>query len=179
MAPQRPERHQSSVLPSDLAALAHTHCRDIARVRNCSWPRPGSAVYCVISGDGRAFYAKQHHTSLLHQREVHAYRHWIPALGTGHAPVLLAADEQTRCVLLSELPGRPLGPDRLESTLARTVYLRAGTLLRSFHEAEPPDTSHPPSPAPPWPRNGSQASRGCSAVQMRSWFWAWRQTSTL
>ncbi|MFJ7248447.1 aminoglycoside phosphotransferase family protein [Kitasatospora sp. NPDC098652] len=92
----------------------------------------------MISGDGRAFYAKQHHSSLLHQREVHAYRHWTPALGTGHAPVLLAADEQTRCVLLSELPGRPLGPDRLESALARTVNLRAGTLLRSFHEAEPP-----------------------------------------
>jgi hypothetical protein len=154
MAPQHLEQHQSNwistppteqrhsadpgdVLPADLASLAATHGRHIVRVRNFSWPRVGSTVYRVTSADGTSFYAKRHHTALLHQREVHAYQQWTPALETGHAPFLLAADEQTRCVLLSELPGRPLGADHVEPVLARTVYLRAGTLLRSFHEAEP------------------------------------------
>jgi Ser/Thr protein kinase RdoA (MazF antagonist) len=101
----------------------------------------GDSVIWVGTASGDEFVVKQHLTRTLHEREVHAYRHWTTALGLS-APVLVAVDDAAMIIVTSALPGASPRP----SDLTPDIYRRAGVLLRRFHEAEPPA-------ALPWYRN--------------------------
>jgi aminoglycoside phosphotransferase (APT) family kinase protein len=91
------------------------------------------AVIRVETASGEEFAVKQHLNRTLHEREVHAYRHWTTALGPS-APVLIAVDDAAMIMATSALPGA--SPNA--SDLTPDVYRQAGVLLRRFHEAEPP-----------------------------------------
>ena len=51
-----------------------------------SWPREGSRIWELAGTGGERYYLKQHQSQRFHEREVTAYRLWVPALGTGRAP---------------------------------------------------------------------------------------------
>jgi Ser/Thr protein kinase RdoA (MazF antagonist) len=89
------------------------------------------AVARVATASGEEFVVKQHLNRPLHEREVHAYRHWTGALGSS-APRLVAVDDPAMIVVTSALPGSPVSGD-----LSPSVYRQAGVLLRRFHNAEP------------------------------------------
>jgi len=91
------------------------------------------AVIRVETASGAEFVVKQHLNRTLHEREVHAYRHWTTALGPS-APVLVAVDDAAMIIAASALPGASPNP----SDLTADVYRQAGALLRRFHEADPP-----------------------------------------
>lgn len=94
---------------------------------------PGSGfVFRIRDSRGREYVAKRHTTASKHAREVHAYRHWAPALGAGTAQ-LVAADAQTMTILITALPGCPAGGPGDD----RYCHRQAGALLRLFHDAEP------------------------------------------
>lgn len=88
-----------------------------------------SCVLEVADATGRRCVAKRHAQAQLWRREVRAYRRWAPALGD-HAPMLHGADEATRTLVVSRVPGRP-ARDR------PAVHARAGALLRTLHESAP------------------------------------------
>lgn len=92
----------------------------------------GPAVARISARSGEEYVVKKHAGRDKHDREVHAYRHWTPALGS-LAPQLVAADAQTLTIVTTALDGRPYpGP------LTAAAHHRAGTILRRFHDAESP-----------------------------------------
>jgi len=92
----------------------------------------GPAVARISARSGEEYVVKKHADRDKHDREVHAYRHWTPALGSS-APQLVAADAQALTIVTTALDGRPhLGP------LAAAAHHQAGTILRRFHDAESP-----------------------------------------
>jgi Ser/Thr protein kinase RdoA (MazF antagonist) len=92
----------------------------------------GPAVARISARSGEEYVVKKHADRDKHAREVHAYQHWIPALGSS-APQLVAADAQALTIVATALDGRPCsGP------LTAAAHHRAGTILRRFHDAEPP-----------------------------------------
>jgi Ser/Thr protein kinase RdoA (MazF antagonist) len=94
----------------------------------------GPAVARISARGGEEYIVKKHADRDKHDREVHAYRHWTPALGSS-APQLVAADAQALAIVTTALDGRPHpGP------LTATAHHHAGTILRRFHDAEPPRT---------------------------------------
>src|SRR5438874_1897717 len=90
------------------------------------------AVARVATASGEELVVKQHQSRHLHQREVHAYRHWTRALGPS-APRLVAVDDPAMIIVTSPLPGSPASGE-----LTPSVHRQAGALLRRFHDAEPP-----------------------------------------
>jgi hypothetical protein len=92
----------------------------------------GPAVVRVITSSGEEYVVKEHADRDKHDREVHAYRHWTPALGSS-APRLVADDAQALTIVTTALDARLLpGP------LTAAAHHHAGTILRRFHDAEPP-----------------------------------------
>lgn len=121
----------TGTLPA-LRGLAERHLGSCRLVALPGGDRPGQRVARFRAADGREYIVKQHSAAEKHQREVHAYRHWAPAL-RANAPQLLAADQTTRTVLITALPGQ-----LVEGTGDAASHRQAGFLLRSFHNAEPP-----------------------------------------
>lgn len=80
---------------------------------------------------------KLHHRPERHQRELRAYRQWVPALGD-RAPRLLAATDDPPTLMITALPGRPLSDRDLGQDAERDAHRRAGALLRDLHAAGPP-----------------------------------------
>jgi hypothetical protein len=97
---------------------------------------PGSTdsgpVVRFRSSRGHEYIAKRHTAIGKHAREVHAYRHWAPALGA-RAARLVAADLQTMTMLITALPGHPADG----TGNARDHHRQAGALLRLLHDSEP------------------------------------------
>jgi len=94
----------------------------------------GPAVARISARSGEEYVVKKHADRDKHDREVHAYRHWTPALGSS-APQLVAADAQALTIVTTALDGRPHpGP------LTAAAHHQAGTILRRFHDAELPRT---------------------------------------
>lgn len=82
----------------------------------------------VLDRRGTRWFAKRLVRADQWEREVGAYRHWVPALGD-RAPRLEAADEELRTVVLTAVPGRRgSGKDS-------AVHAGAGALLRTLHDA--------------------------------------------
>ncbi|GIM97942.1 aminoglycoside phosphotransferase family protein [Paractinoplanes toevensis] len=82
---------------------------------------------------------KLHRGPDRHRQEVHAYRHWAPAL-QDQAPRLLAASDQPSAIVISALPGQPLAETQLTQQCEAEAHRQAGELLRRLHNAAPPDT---------------------------------------
>jgi hypothetical protein len=94
----------------------------------------GPAVARISARSGEEYVVKKHAHLNKHDREVHAYRHWTPALGSS-APQLVAADTQALTIVTTALDGRPH-----PGSLTAAAHHQAGTILRHFHDAEPPRT---------------------------------------
>lgn len=86
----------------------------------------------VQDTSGREYIAKCHSSPEKHNREVHAYRCWAPALGAS-APRLVAADPKTLAILVTALPGHPC-----RGTGDVRAHRQAGALLRLLHDTEKP-----------------------------------------
>ena len=106
-----------------------------AAIADKSWPRDGSRVWELTSAAGERFYLKQHQSQRFHEREVTAYRLWVPALGTGRAPRLLAADPALRAVLITALPGQIARSPHIPEADEPEIHRQAGMLLRRLHRA--------------------------------------------
>jgi hypothetical protein len=92
----------------------------------------GPAVARISARSGEEYVVKKHADRDKHDREVHAYRYWTPALGSS-APRLVAADAPALTIVTTALDARPYpGP------LTAAAHHHAGTILRRFHDAAPP-----------------------------------------
>lgn len=118
-----------------LEDFAATAAGPPAAITDKSWPREGSRVWELTSVGGERFYIKQHQSQRFHEREVTAYRRWVPALGTGRAPRLLAADPGLRAVLITALPGQVARGPHIPQADEPEIHRQAGILLRRLHSA--------------------------------------------
>jgi hypothetical protein len=109
----------------------------VTLVKDRSWPHAGNRVVEVADTDGRAWIAKVVGDQRAYARELHAFRHWVPALG-GAAPALRAADDRLRLLIMTRLPGRLAEETGAEFDPA--VHEQAGRLTRLLHDAEPGTT---------------------------------------
>lgn len=123
-------------LPAELADFATASLGPCSLVADLSWPYEGSEVYRIRDARGVDHILKRLITDRFYRMEVDGYR-WAPALGTGRAPRLEAADPALRTVIVSFLPGAPmLGV--IDPAAETRAYRQAGRLLALLHGAEPP-----------------------------------------
>ncbi|WP_407917404.1 phosphotransferase [Kitasatospora sp. NE20-6] len=101
-----------------------------------SWARPGSRVWRVLGADGGQWFVKIHQNGRFHDREVEAYRSWVPALGPA-APRLVAADQQLRAVVITAVPGRSLHGAVHPPEEQRRIFHRIGELAAAIHHSAP------------------------------------------
>lgn len=80
---------------------------------------------------------KRHRGLDRHRQEVHAYRHWVPALH-GRAPQLLAVNDNPPAIVITAMPSRPLAEARLTPKQELDAYRQAGMLLYDLHHAAAP-----------------------------------------
>ena len=105
------------------------------------------AVIRVETASGEEFVVKQHLNRTLHEREVHAYRHWTTALGPS-APVLIAVDDAAMIIATSALPGAsPETPVTLRQTCTARPACSCGASTK-------------PSPRPPYPGTSTGSASG-------------------
>jgi Ser/Thr protein kinase RdoA (MazF antagonist) len=90
-------------------------------------------AHSAIRGD---VIIKIHIDSERHERELAAYRAWVPTLGD-HAPTLLGALTTPPTVCITAMPGVPLAHAALSGSEERQVYTEAGRLLALYHRAAP------------------------------------------
>ncbi|MEY9956758.1 phosphotransferase [Streptacidiphilus sp. MAP5-52] len=121
----------------ELLAFATRVAGPIAQAQDVSWPRPESRVWRLDRRDGSAVYLKQHQNPHFHAREVAGLTGPAQALGE-HAPRLLGSDQVLRAVVVSPVRGRLLKHLALPRTDLAEVYRRLGSLVRQFHDANPP-----------------------------------------
>lgn len=89
------------------------------------WEMDGPEGRVIVKAGGPA----DHHLA----REIRAHRRWLrPWTETGHAPQLLAADEDTKLLVTRYLPGHLVEGDGAQE--APDTYRQAGTLLSRFHD---------------------------------------------
>lgn len=127
--------------PPLVAGFAAGAVGGLRAVIDRSWPRDGSNVWALAGGDGRHFFLKRHQTARFHEREVTAYRLWVPRLGPRRAPVLLAADASLLAIVVTALPGRIARDLQVPAATECEIHRQAGTLLRRLHDAAPPGTA--------------------------------------
>ena len=116
--------------PEGLLASAQPLVGPLILVADRSWPHGVSIVVEVETADGTALIVKQPRAVDKFDAELHAYRHWAPALD-GHVPDLVAADRDTRVLVFSKMPGE-IGDESV------STFREAGRLLRLLNGAEPP-----------------------------------------
>jgi Ser/Thr protein kinase RdoA (MazF antagonist) len=80
---------------------------------------------------------KIHRDRERHDRECNAYRHWAPLLAE-RAPRLLTEIDDPPAVIVTALPGTPVAAQALPADAERNVFRQAGTLLATWHTAQPP-----------------------------------------
>ena len=116
-----------------LAACARLAGEPVTVQADLSWPASRNRVLELVAASGRALIAKAVGDVALYQRELHALRHWAPALGAC-ASALVGTDDDLCLLLLTMVPGR-----RAEETAASTdpdVHRQAGRLTRLLHDAQ-------------------------------------------
>ncbi|MFF4956376.1 aminoglycoside phosphotransferase family protein [Streptomyces sp. NPDC001222] len=119
-------------LPPTLTAWAEGVVGPVRSVRDVSRPRTASQVWELTSDDGRA-YLKVAPTPACYARETRAYREAAPALERDSVPRLLETDAHHQALLLTAVPGRPVGAVALTPGQRRALHRRAGAWLRRFH----------------------------------------------
>ena len=114
----------------------------------------GHADTRVLRAHGRRHgevIVKVHRDRLRHEREVHAYRTWVPTLGD-RAPILIASHDDPPAICTTALPGLPLADATPSSNDEYEAHRQAGLILAAYHRSAPP--VHDPS------RVGRLANRG-------------------
>ncbi|MFF1907242.1 phosphotransferase [Kitasatospora sp. NPDC058218] len=101
-----------------------------------SWPREGSRVWRAGGTGGGDWFVKIHQNGRFHDREVEAYRTWVPALGAA-APRLVATDPDLRAVILTAVPGRSLHGAVHPPEEQRHIFHRIGQLAAAIHHSAP------------------------------------------
>ncbi|WP_243088153.1 aminoglycoside phosphotransferase family protein [Streptomyces sp. 891-h] len=81
---------------------------------------------------------KVHQSDRFHEREVDAYRTWVPRLGAA-APRLVVTDSRLRAVVVTAAPGRPLhGAVALRPPEEQQdLFRRIGALAAAIHRSAP------------------------------------------
>ncbi|MGE7385167.1 NUDIX domain-containing protein [Streptomyces sp. NPDC004126] len=123
-------------LPHRLHVFAERAVGRIAEATEVSRVRTGSRVWRLTGAGGGTWYLKQHRGRKFHEREVAAYRSWVPALGH-RAPRLIAADPTAQTVVITALAGRPLHGMPLSVSEEARVHHGLGRLLRVLHNSAP------------------------------------------
>ncbi|MEU2828714.1 phosphotransferase [Streptomyces lavendulae] len=123
-------------LPYRLRVFAEQAIGRIAHATEVSWVRTGSRVWRITGAAGGAWYLKRHRGPKFHDREVAAYRSWVPALGP-RAPRLIAADPATQALVVSSLAGRSLHGMVLGAADEARVQHDLGRLVRALHHSAP------------------------------------------
>jgi Ser/Thr protein kinase RdoA (MazF antagonist) len=95
----------------------------------------GTSILRAATNAG-AVIVKIHRSAERHEQEVHAYQHWVPALGP-RAPQLLAINDDPPAIVVTCLPGVLLSDARLNPKDEADAYRQAGELLRLLHGAGP------------------------------------------
>jgi Ser/Thr protein kinase RdoA (MazF antagonist) len=121
-----------------LLALCRRLVDPYAEPRTVHAGHNGTVTLRAATTDGEVI-VKLHRGLDRHRREVHAYRHWAPALND-QAPRLLAISDQPPVIVISALPGRPLAETQLTPQSEAETHRQAGELLRRLHHAAPPNT---------------------------------------
>jgi Ser/Thr protein kinase RdoA (MazF antagonist) len=101
-----------------------------------SWDHSEACVLEVRDRSGATWFAKRSRGERNYRREVLAYQSWVPALGE-RAPHLRAYDDRLKAVVVSGVRGVLTACDEPDQ------HHQAGSLLRRFHDSEPPQ----PAPA--------------------------------
>ncbi|MFG2976778.1 NUDIX domain-containing protein [Streptomyces sp. NPDC048331] len=134
--PPPPRPSDGAVLPDPLRVFAERAVGRITRTDDVSWARAGGRVWRLTGAGGGTWYLKRHSGVRLHEREVAAYRTWVPELGR-QAPRLVARDPVARAVVITALAGRsPHGRDLDPATEVR-VQRGLGRLAAALHRACP------------------------------------------
>ncbi|MFB7947994.1 phosphotransferase [Kitasatospora phosalacinea] len=108
----------------------------IASWTDVSWARPGSRVWRATGAEGGQWYVKIHRGARFHQREVRAYRTWVPGLGAA-TPRLVAVDADLSAVVVTALPGRPLHGAVHPPEQQRAIFHQVGALAAAIHRPAP------------------------------------------
>ncbi len=93
-------------------------------------------MWRLTGAGGGTWYLKRHRGPKFHDREVAAYRSWVPALGP-RAPRLIAADPAAQAVVVSALAGRSLHGMVLGAADEARVQHDLGRLVRALHRSAP------------------------------------------
>jgi aminoglycoside phosphotransferase len=98
-----------------------------------SWPHGEARIWAVARAGATVAFLKQHRQPNKFQAELHAYRHYVPALGAA-APLLLAVHEhEPRALLFSALDGVLADEVTWPAEVEYRLHVRAGRLLKQFH----------------------------------------------
>lgn len=98
----------------------------------------GTIVLRAATATGQVI-VKLHRGLDRHRQELHAYRHWTPAL-RGRTPRLLASTENPPAIIITSLRGRTLAEAGLHPQREIEAHRQAGELLRQLHAAAPSRT---------------------------------------
>lgn len=131
---QMPPPPQRTSIPGCVLDWASCVLGVITGVLDASRGRSNSRVWELTCAGGSRFFLKIASTKASYDREVHAYRFAVPALGPGRAPRLQAADPGELAMLLTAVPGEPVAPAVLDMNDLIRVHRQAGYLLRELHD---------------------------------------------
>ncbi|MFE7409738.1 phosphotransferase [Streptomyces laurentii] len=125
--------------------FAETAVGRVSTWTDVSWARKGSRVWRARGTEGGEWFVKVHRNDRSHDREVTAYRTWVPALGAA-VPRLVAADTGLRAVVVTAMGGRSLQGAVHPPRQQRRIFRRIGRLAASIHHSAPPrpGTGTPP-----------------------------------
>ncbi|MGW6982183.1 phosphotransferase [Streptomyces sp. NPDC054932] len=130
-------------LPYRLRVFAEQAVGRIVRAADVSWARAGSRVWRITGANGGTWYLKRHRTDRFHDREVAAYRTWVPALGP-RVPRLVAVDTTAQALVITGLEGRSLHGRVLDPAAEARVQRELGRLASALHRAGPERPAGPP-----------------------------------
>lgn len=129
-------------LPYRLRVFAEQAVGRITQAAEVSWARTGSRVWQLTGSGGGTWYLKRHRGARFHDREVAAYRTWVPVLGP-QAPHLVAADIAAQAVVITALAGRSLHGTVLDAAAEARVQHRLGRLTSALHRGAPEQPAGP------------------------------------
>ncbi|MFG2989132.1 phosphotransferase [Streptomyces sp. NPDC048257] len=133
-------------LPHRLRGFAEQAVGRIAQAVDVSWARAGSRVWRLTGAGGGTWYLKRHRGPRFHDREVAAYRAWVPGLGR-QAPRLVAADTAARAVVVTALAGRSPHGMVLDAATELRLQQELGRLASALHRCSPARPAAPPTAA--------------------------------
>jgi tRNA A-37 threonylcarbamoyl transferase component Bud32 len=122
--------------PAVVRAFTERAVGRIADWSDASRARPGSRVWRARGAEGGLWFVKIHRNERFHDREVTAYRSWVPRLGVA-TPRLVAADANLPAVVVTAVPGRCLHGAVHPPETQRRIFRAIGALAASIHHSAP------------------------------------------